>query len=78
MRPIIGVDVNPTKDAGGAGGPRGLYPSLLDPSSPALNYDTIEGDTAYVYWVQGRNKTVVGAPDMARDLWRQKVKLTFK
>jgi hypothetical protein len=75
MRPIAGVDVNPTKDSGA---PRGLYPSLLDPSSPSLSYATIEGDTAYLYWVQGRNKTVVHAPDMARDLWRQKVKIHFE
>lgn len=74
MRPITGVDVNPTKDAGA---PRGLYPSLLDPESHSLSYSTIEGDTAYLYWVQGRNKKVVGAPDMARDLWRQKIKINF-
>ena len=58
---------------------RGLYPSLLDPNSPSLNYDTIVGDTAYLYWVQGRNKTdVAPCPDMARDLWRQKVRINFK
>ena len=64
------VDVNPPKDVGH----HGLYPSLLDPSSPSLNYDTIMGDTAFVYWTLGRNKTAVGAVDMARDLWRQKVR----
>ena len=74
MQPISGVDVNPAKDPTQV---RGLYPSLLDPNSPSLTYETIEGDTAYVYWVQGRDKTVVGAPDMARDLWRQKVKISF-
>ena len=74
MRPIEGVDVNPTGDEGD---PRGLYPSLLDPRSPGLSYETIVGDTAYLYWVQGRNKTAVNAPDMARDLWRQKVKISF-
>ena len=70
-----GVDANPAKDVGNT--IHGLYPSLLDPNSPSLNYDTIVGDTAYVYWVQGRNKTAVGAPDMARDLWRQKVRITW-
>ena len=76
MLPIEGVDVNPTKDGGGTH--RGLYPSLLDPNSPSLNYDSIVGDTAYVYWVQGRNKTAVApCPDMARDLWRQKVQISF-
>ena len=76
MLPIEGVDVNPTKDGGNSH--RGLYPSLLDPHSPSLNYDTIVGDTAYVYWVQGRNKTAVApCPDMARDLWRQKVRISF-
>lgn len=76
MLPIEGVDVNPTKDSGNTH--RGLYPSLLDPHSPSLNYDTIVGDTAYVYWVQGRNKTAVApCPDMARDLWRQKVLISF-
>ena len=74
MQPITGVDVNPAKDPTQV---RGLYPSLLDPNSPSLTYETIEGDTAYVYWVQGRDKTVVGAPDMARDLWRQKVEISF-
>ena len=44
MRPITGVDVNPTKDAGDC---RGLYPSLLDPESTGLSYETIVGDTAY-------------------------------
>lgn len=76
LRPMEGVDFNPAKDAGSA--IRGLYPSLLDPNSPSLNYDTIVGDTAYVYWVQGRNKTAVEpCPDMARDLWRQKVRIVF-
>jgi hypothetical protein len=76
MLPIEDVDVNPTKDVGAI---RGLYPSLLDPNSPSLNYDTIVGDTAYVYWVQGRNKTAVApCPDMARDLWRQKVRISFE
>ena len=69
------LDANPAKDVGNT--IHGLYPSLLDPNSPSLNYDTIVGDTAYVYWVQGRNKTAVGAPDMARDLWRQKVRITW-
>eukprot|EP01050_Picozoa_sp_SAG11_P007439 SAG11_NODE_620_length_8171_cov_9.337339_8_plen_126_part_00 len=76
MLPIEGVDVNPTKDVGGDH--HGLYPSLLDPSSPSLNYDTIMGDTAFVYWTLGRNRTAVGAVDMARDLWRQEVRLLFK
>ena len=74
MRPITGVDVNPTHDTPFT---RGLYPSLLDPNSPSLNYDTLEGGEAFVYWVQGRNKTVVHAPDMARDLWRQRVRISW-
>ena len=74
MQPITAVSVDPTKDEPFI---RGLYPSLLDPNSASYNYDTIEGDEAYLYWVQGRNKEVVHAPDMARDLWRQKVKFTF-
>ena len=73
MQPITAVSVDPTKDEPFI---RGLYPSLLDPNSASYNYDTIEGDEAYLYWVQGRNKGVVHAPDIARDLWRQRVKIT--
>ena len=58
MRQVEGVDVNPTGDEGDQ---RGLYPSLLDPRSPGLSYETTVGGTAYLYWVQGRNKTVVTA-----------------
>jgi hypothetical protein len=68
----IPADVNPKRDGGN---PRGLYPAVLDPMSMSLNYDTLEGEDVYVYWVQGRNKTVVGAPDMARDLVRQPIRL---
>ena len=69
----IPADVNPKHDEGNM---RGLYPSLLDPNSASLNYGTLEGEDVYVYWVQGRNKTVVNAPDMARDLMRQPIRLT--
>jgi hypothetical protein len=68
----IPADVDPKRDGGN---PRGLYPAILDPMSMSLNYDTLEGEDVYVYWVQGRNKTVVGAPDMARDLVRQPIRL---
>ena len=70
----IPADVNPKRDE-----PvnvwRGIYPSILDPNSPSLNYDTLESLDVWVYWVQGRNKTVVAAPDMARDLVRQPIRL---
>ena len=74
MAPITGVEVDPKNETPFI---RGLYPSLLDPNSGSLNFDTLEGDAAYVYWVQGRNKAAVGAPDMARDVWRQKVQLSW-
>ena len=71
----IPVYVNPTRDPSN---PPGLYPALFDSSSTSLNYDTLENmDTLYLYWVQTRDKNVVSAPDMARDLWRQKVTLKF-
>ena len=71
----VPADINPKNDTPAI---RGIYPSLLDPSSPSLNYDTIVNtDQLYVYWVQGRNKAVVGAPDMARDLVRQPIRLVF-
>ena len=51
---------------------------MLDPHSPSLNYDTLESNDVFLYWVQGRNKVTVGAPDMARDLWRQPIKLMVR
>jgi len=75
MIPIASVDINPQHDAGNM---RGLYPSLLDPTSPSLNFDTLEGDDVWLYWVQGRNKATVHAPDMARDLVRQRVHISWE
>merc|ERR1712046_204976 len=62
LKPIF-ADTDPAKE-----GIHGLYPALLDPASQSLNYDTLESVDVYVYWVQGRNKAAVHAPDMARDL----------
>ena len=69
----IPADINPAHDE--PENRKGIYPSLLDPNSGSLNYDTLEGLDVWVYWVQGRNKTTVHAPDMARDLVRQPVRL---
>jgi len=70
----IPADINPKRDQP-LGLHRGIYPSILDPHSASLNYDTLESLDVWVYWVQGRNATVVGAPDMARDLVRQPIRL---
>lgn len=78
MVPIEGVNINPQRDPSN---PRGLYPALLDPASPSLNYDTLESDNVWLYWVQGRDCSAIGrdiCPDMARDLVRQRVRLAWQ
>lgn len=72
LKPIF-ADIDPAGE-----GTRGIYPSLLDPASVSLNFDTLESEDVYVYWVQARNKAAVHAPDMARDLLRQRVRLNIE
>ena len=42
-----------------------LYPSLLDPTSPSRNFDTV-GDTAYLYYTRMN----AGQASLDRDLLR--------
>ena len=58
--PPLEVSVDPDNESTDA-----LYPSVLDPMSPSLNYDTLEQARVYAYWIQSRDNAVVGAEDMA-------------